>query len=47
MRETPVERTAMILVGPALAAENFRESELYRADYVRRFRASQGRREHD
>ena len=47
MGETPVERTAIILVGPALAAENFRDSELYRADYVRRFRASQGRREHD
>ena len=42
MRETPVERTAIILVGPALGAENFRESELYNADYVRRFRASYG-----
>jgi len=39
MRETPVERTALILVGPALGAEDFRESELYNADYVRRFRA--------
>ncbi len=39
MRSTPVERTALILVGPALGAENFRESELYNADYVRRFRA--------
>ena len=37
--ETPIERTALILVGPALAAEDFRESELYNADYVRRFRA--------
>jgi precorrin-4/cobalt-precorrin-4 C11-methyltransferase len=37
-RETPVERTALILVGPALGAEDFRESELYNADYVRRFR---------
>jgi precorrin-4/cobalt-precorrin-4 C11-methyltransferase len=34
----PVERTAMVLVGPALAAENFRESALYDADYQRRFR---------
>ena len=39
MRETPVERTALILVGPALAAEDFRESELYDANYVRRFRS--------
>jgi precorrin-4/cobalt-precorrin-4 C11-methyltransferase len=38
MREAPVERTALILVGPALGAEDFRESELYSADYVRRFR---------
>ncbi len=37
-RETSVGRTALILVGPALAAEDFRESELYNADYVRRFR---------
>ncbi len=34
----PVERTAMILVGRALAAEDFRESALYDADYRRRFR---------
>ena len=39
LRETPIERTALILVGPALGAEDFRESELYNADYVRRFRA--------
>jgi precorrin-4/cobalt-precorrin-4 C11-methyltransferase len=38
--KTPIERTALILVGPALAAEDFRESELYNADYVRRFRSS-------
>jgi precorrin-4/cobalt-precorrin-4 C11-methyltransferase len=38
MRESPIERTAVILVGPALGAEDFRESELYNADYVRRFR---------
>jgi precorrin-4/cobalt-precorrin-4 C11-methyltransferase len=33
-----IERTALILVGPALAAENFRDSALYDADYRRRFR---------
>jgi precorrin-4/cobalt-precorrin-4 C11-methyltransferase len=38
MRAAPVERTALILVGPALGADDFRESELYNADYVRRFR---------
>jgi precorrin-4/cobalt-precorrin-4 C11-methyltransferase len=37
----PVERTAMVLVGPALAAENFRESALYDADYRRRFRGGE------
>jgi len=34
-----VERTALILVGPALSPENFRESALYNPDYTRRFRA--------
>jgi precorrin-4/cobalt-precorrin-4 C11-methyltransferase len=34
----PIERTALILVGRALAAENFRDSALYDADYRRRFR---------
>ena len=38
MAADPVERTALILVGPALAAEDFRESALYDADYRRRFR---------
>jgi len=33
-----IERTALILVGPALAAEDFRDSALYDADYRRRFR---------
>jgi precorrin-4/cobalt-precorrin-4 C11-methyltransferase len=33
-----IERTALILVGRALAAENFRESALYDAEYRRRFR---------
>ena len=34
----PIERTALILVGRALAAENFRESAVYDIDYQRRFR---------
>jgi precorrin-4/cobalt-precorrin-4 C11-methyltransferase len=34
-----IERTALILVGPALAAEGFRESALYDPGYQRRFRA--------
>jgi precorrin-4/cobalt-precorrin-4 C11-methyltransferase len=34
----PIERTALILIGPALSAENFRESALYDASYHRRFR---------
>ena len=34
----PIERTALILVGRALAAEDFRESALYDPDYRRRFR---------
>jgi precorrin-4/cobalt-precorrin-4 C11-methyltransferase len=33
-----LERTALILVGPALAAEGFEESRLYAGDYDRRFR---------
>jgi precorrin-4/cobalt-precorrin-4 C11-methyltransferase len=33
-----IERTALILVGRALGAENFRDSSLYDADYRRRFR---------
>ncbi|MBX9931995.1 MAG: precorrin-4 C(11)-methyltransferase [Methylobacterium sp.] len=33
-----LERTALILVGPALGAERFRESALYSPDYDRRFR---------
>ena len=33
-----IERTALIMVGPALAAEDFRDSSLYDADYRRRFR---------
>ncbi|MGG7565114.1 precorrin-4 C(11)-methyltransferase [Rhodovulum sp. DZ06] len=33
-----VKRTALILVGPALAGEGFTESRLYAADYDRRYR---------
>lgn len=38
LSDDPIERTAMILVGRALASEDFRESALYDADYRRRFR---------
>jgi precorrin-4/cobalt-precorrin-4 C11-methyltransferase len=38
MAAEPVERTGLILVGPALGAEEFRESALYDTDYRRRFR---------
>ncbi|WP_131194159.1 precorrin-4 C(11)-methyltransferase [Lichenihabitans psoromatis] len=34
----PVERTALILVGPVLGSADFRASALYDADYHRRFR---------
>jgi len=37
-----LERTALILVGPALAASDFRESALYSRDYDRRFRPRGG-----
>ena len=37
-----IERTALILVGRALAAEDFRDSALYDADYRRRFRGGAG-----
>jgi len=33
-----IERTAVVLVGPALAARDFRDSALYDPDYRRRFR---------
>jgi precorrin-4/cobalt-precorrin-4 C11-methyltransferase len=38
----PIERTALVLVGHALATEGFRESALYDADYRRRFRGDAG-----
>jgi precorrin-4/cobalt-precorrin-4 C11-methyltransferase len=34
----PIARTALILVGRALEAEDFRESAVYDAGYRRRFR---------
>jgi precorrin-4/cobalt-precorrin-4 C11-methyltransferase len=37
-----IERTATIVVGRALAAEDFRDSALYDADYRRRFRGGAG-----
>lgn len=36
----PAERTALILVGPALGTPEFRDSALYDPDYVRRFRGT-------
>lgn len=41
LAESPMERTALILVGKVLAAEQFRESALYDKDYQRRFRGDQ------
>jgi precorrin-4/cobalt-precorrin-4 C11-methyltransferase len=37
-----IERTALILVGHALAAEDFRDSALYDGEYRRRFRGGAG-----
>lgn len=42
LRETPIERTATILVGAALGDPDFRESALYDPDYQRRFRGRGG-----
>ncbi len=36
--QNPMERTALILVGAALGAQDFRESALYDPDYKRRYR---------
>jgi precorrin-4/cobalt-precorrin-4 C11-methyltransferase len=36
--EAPIERTALILVGPALGIEDFRCSALYDGSHVRRYR---------
>ncbi len=38
----PVERTALVLVGRALASSDFRESALYDPDYLRRYRPQRG-----
>ncbi|MDR3493560.1 MAG: precorrin-4 C(11)-methyltransferase [Ancalomicrobiaceae bacterium] len=38
----PIERTALILVGPVLGAADFRDSALYSVDYQRRFRGREG-----
>ncbi len=38
----PIERTALILIGPVLAAEDFRDSALYDETYRRRFRPLRG-----
>jgi precorrin-4/cobalt-precorrin-4 C11-methyltransferase len=38
VRSAKIERTALVLVGPALAARHFRDSALYDAGYQRRFR---------
>jgi len=42
VREAALERTALILVGPALRAEDFGDSALYSAGYDRRFRPGGG-----
>jgi precorrin-4/cobalt-precorrin-4 C11-methyltransferase len=39
--EAPIERTALVLVGRALAAKDFRDSALYDAGYRRRFRGGE------
>ncbi|WP_100964572.1 precorrin-4 C(11)-methyltransferase [Bosea sp. FBZP-16] len=42
VRAAELERTALILVGPTLAAEDFSESALYSTGYDRRFRPRGG-----
>lgn len=42
VQESGVERTALILVGPALGSRDFGESALYSAGYDRRFRPGGG-----
>jgi precorrin-4/cobalt-precorrin-4 C11-methyltransferase len=39
--QTPIERTALVVVGRALAAKEFRDSALYDPNYRRRFRAGE------
>jgi precorrin-4/cobalt-precorrin-4 C11-methyltransferase len=43
---TPMERTALILVGPVLGARAFRDSALYDPDYQRRFRPNRTQPRH-
>ena len=40
VRKTSIDRTALILVGNVLAADDFRDSALYDAAYQRRFRGN-------
>lgn len=42
MGAAPVERTALIMVGPVLGASGFRDSALYDPEYRRRFRPDRG-----
>jgi precorrin-4/cobalt-precorrin-4 C11-methyltransferase len=42
LADAPVERTALILVGPVLGASDFSNSALYDAGYQRRFRPDRG-----
>ncbi|MBL0373936.1 precorrin-4 C(11)-methyltransferase [Rhizobium sp. KVB221] len=42
VQNEPIERTALIFVGPGLDATDFRESSLYDAAYQRRFRGRDG-----
>ncbi len=42
LAKSPMERTALILVGRALATDDFKESSLYDAAYQRRFRGRDG-----
>jgi precorrin-4/cobalt-precorrin-4 C11-methyltransferase len=44
VRAAGIEATAMILVGPALAAEGFPDSRLYAPEFGHRFRESSGER---
>ena len=41
LAQTSIERTAIVLVGRALAAKEFRDSALYDPNYRRRFRAGE------
>lgn len=38
LADDPIDRTAIVFVGPGLASGEFRESALYDADYQRRYR---------